>query len=246
MDRLGIPTYLKKMIKIKPQNQLLVYDIEETPLWNIVYDDMLKIKLPPGAVIVDFADDEGLVITRKPLEEIQRIFGECYEAVQRRIGSVGHKLAEHKTEAVLFTSRKQVESIILDVGQYTITSQPCIRYQEVMLDARLRFKPHIEHAAAKAAKVATALARLVSHIGGPRQPRRKLLASVVTSILTHGIAIWGETLKIKECRRKIAAVNRLSALRVFCAFRTVSDMAVCVIAGMMPIEIVSGEEETAV
>ena len=91
MDRLGIPTYLKKMIKIKPQNQLLVYDIEETPLWNIVYDDMLKIKLPPGAVIVDFADDEGLVITRKPLEEIQRIFGECYEAVQRRIGSVGHK-----------------------------------------------------------------------------------------------------------------------------------------------------------
>ena len=75
------------------------------------------------------------------------------------------------------------------------------------------------------------------NIGGPRQPRRKLRASVVASIVTYGIAIWGEALKIKECRRKIAAVNRLSTLRVSCVFRTVSDVAVCVIAGLMPIEI---------
>ena len=67
-----------------------------------MYDDMLKIKLPPGAEIVAFADDVGLVITGNTLEEIQRIFGECYEAVQRWMGSVGLKLAEHKTEAVLF------------------------------------------------------------------------------------------------------------------------------------------------
>ena len=129
----------------------------------------------------------------------------------------------------------------LDAGQYTITSQSFIRYLGVMLDARLSFKPYVEHAAAKAAKVATALARLMPNIGGPRQPQRKLLASVVTSILTYGIAIRGETLKIMECQRKIAAVNRHSALRVSCAFRTVSDVAVCVIAGIMPIEILAVE-----
>ena len=81
-----------------------------------MYDDMLKIKLPSGAEIVAFADDAGLVITGKTLEEIQRIFRECYEAVQRWMRSVDLKLAEHKTEAVLFTSRKQVENITLDVG----------------------------------------------------------------------------------------------------------------------------------
>ena len=113
-------------------------------------------------------------------------------------GWVGLKLVEHKTEAVLFTSRKQVENITLDMGMYTITSQPCIRYLGVMLDAILSFKPNVEHAAVKAAKVATALARLMPNIGGPRQPRRKLIASVVTSILTYGITIWGESLKVKE------------------------------------------------
>ena len=100
-----------------------------------------------------------------------------------------------------------------------------IRYPGVMLDARLSLKLHVEYAAVKAAKVA------------------KLLASVVTSILTYGIAIWGEALKIKECRRNIAAVNRLSALRVSCAVHTVSDVAVYVIAGIRPIEILAVERK---
>ena len=153
------------------------------------------------------------------------------------------KLADHKTEAVLFTSRKQVENITLDVRQCTITFQLYIIYLGVMLDTRLSFKLHVEHVAVKAVKVATSLARLMPNISGPRQLRRKLLASIVISILTYGIAIWGEALKIKECRRKIVAVNRLSALRVSCAFRTVSDEAVCVIAGMMPIEVLAVERK---
>ena len=33
------------------------------PLWKIMHDDMLKIKLSPGAEIVALADDVGLVIT---------------------------------------------------------------------------------------------------------------------------------------------------------------------------------------
>ena len=112
-----------------------------------------------------------------------------------------------KTEAVLFTSRTQNEEHHPRRGQYTITFQPCIRYLGVMLNARLSFKPHVEHAAVKAAKVATTLARPMPNIGRPRQPRMKLLASVVTSILTYGIAIWDEALKIKECRRKITATG---------------------------------------
>ena len=85
--------------------------------------------------------------------------------------SVGLKLADHKTEAVLFTSRKKVETITLEVGQCTITSQPNVRFLGLMLDTRLNVKAHVYE-----------LARLMPNIGGPRQPRSKLLASVVTSI----------------------------------------------------------------
>ena len=153
--------------------------------------------------------------------------------------SVVLELADHKTETVLFTSRKKVETITLDVGQCIITSQPNVKYLGVMLNTRLNFKAHVQYAAAKAARVANALTRLMPNIGGPRQPRRKLLASVVTSILTYGIAIWGKALKIEKYRRKMAAVNRLSALSVSSAFRTVLDDAVCIIPGLMPIEILA-------
>ena len=111
-----------------------------------------------------FADDAGLVITGKTLEEIKRIFREYYETVQQWFGSCGLKQADHKTEAVLFTNRNQVENITLDVEECIITSHPCIRYLEVMLDARISFTPQVEHAAVKAAKVATELARLMPNI----------------------------------------------------------------------------------
>ena len=94
------------------------------------------------------------------MEEYLPSIGECYEVVEQ---------ADHKTEAVLFRSRKQVENIILDVGQCTITSQPCIKYLGVMLGTKLSFKPHVEHTAVKPAKVATSLAGLMPNIGGPRQ-----------------------------------------------------------------------------
>ena len=67
--------------------------------------------------MVAFVDDAGLIITGKNLEEIRRILGDCYEEVQWWMGSVGLELADHKTEAVLFTSRKKVETITLDVVQ---------------------------------------------------------------------------------------------------------------------------------
>ena len=57
------------------------------------------------------------------------------------------------------------------------------------MDARLNFKQQVKYVTKKATKVAVALARLMPNIGGSRQDRRKLLASVATSVLTYAIAI---------------------------------------------------------
>ena len=65
----------------------------------------------------------------------------------------------------------------------------------------------------------------------------------MTLTLTYGIAIWGEALKIEKYRLKIAAVNQLSALRVSSTFRTVSDDAVYIIAGLKSIEILAVERK---
>ncbi|XP_015119085.1 uncharacterized protein LOC107042530 [Diachasma alloeum] len=110
-----------------------------------------------------------------------------------------------------------------------------------MIDTRLNFKQQVEHVATKASGVRTLLSRLMPNIGGPKQKRRALLSTVVTSVMTYGIPIWTDALQFQESRRKIANVYRQSALRVASAYRTVSEDAVRVIAGMLPIEVLAEE-----
>lgn len=153
------------------------------------------------------------------------------------------ELAKHKTEAVLITSRKTAETMKLGVGEQEITSQPFIRYLGVMLDARLNFKQQVEHISAKASVVRASLARLMPNIGGPKQSRRLLLSSVVTSVLTYGISIWADALKSQESWRKAGPVYRLSALRVPSAFRTISEEAVCAISGTLPLRVLAEERQ---
>lgn len=157
------------------------------------------------------------------------------------MNTVNLQLAKPKTEAVLITSRKKIETIKLSVGDYEIESQPFIRYLGVMLDARLNFKQQVEHVSAKASVVRASLARLMPNIGGPKQSRRLLLSSVVTSVLTYGISIWADALDLQESWRKAGPVYRLSALRVASAFRTISEEAVCVISGTLPLRVLAEE-----
>lgn len=52
----------------------------------------------------------------------------------------GLKLADHKTEFVLVSSRKRREEVAITVGNQEIRSQPCLKYLGLRIDARLTFK----------------------------------------------------------------------------------------------------------
>ncbi|XP_046670510.1 uncharacterized protein LOC124360689 [Homalodisca vitripennis] len=110
-----------------------------------------------------------------------------------------------------------------------------------MLDAQLNFKQQVEHVSTKASAVRASLSRLVPNVGGLKQSRRKLLSLVVTSALTYGISIWADALEVQETRSKVASIYRLSALRVTSTFRTVSEEATCVIAAMLPVQVLAEE-----
>lgn len=110
-----------------------------------------------------------------------------------------------------------------------------------MLDSRLNFKQQAVHAGTRASAVGAVLSRLMPNVGGLRQKRRVLLSTVVTSVLMYSIVIWADALTSQESRRRVAPAYRLSALRIASAFRTVSEDAVCVIAGVLPLEVLVEE-----
>ncbi|GBP70071.1 Retrovirus-related Pol polyprotein from type-1 retrotransposable element R1 [Eumeta japonica] len=259
LDEKNVPAYLRRLVVSYFTDRVLKYDTKNGPkeydvtggvpqgsvlgplLWNIMYDGLLRLNLPRCVKLVAYADDVAAVIVAKHLDEIQHLFDITFKQINQWMDSVNLQLAKQKTEAVLITSRKKIETITLKVGDQEITSQPHIRYLGVKLDARLNFKQQVEHVCTKASAVRASLARLMPNVGGPKQSRRLLLSSVVTSVLTYGISIWADALETQDSWRKAGPIYRMSALRVASAFRTVSEEAVCVISGTLPLRVLAKE-----
>ncbi|KAH8332940.1 hypothetical protein KR074_012324, partial [Drosophila pseudoananassae] len=130
------------------------------------------------------------------------------------------------------------------VGNCCITSKEAIKYLGVMLDNRMSYGAHVEYSTIKAARIQGALSRMLPNVGGPKESRRRLLASVVTSVLLNAAPIWAASVRRHQgLKKKLGASYRLAALRVISGFRTISEEAALVLAGMIPIDILANETE---
>ena len=107
----------------------------------------------------------------------------------------------------------------------------------------MTFWPHIRGAAKRAASKTAALARLMRNTKGPRPSIRRLLMTVTHSILLYGAEIWADATEIKKYRTTMTDVQRQWALRIACAYRTVSEAAALVIAGVVPIDLLALEQK---
>lgn len=256
---MDIPAYLQNIIVDYLKDRILEYDTDEGPkeyaitggvpqgsvlgplLWNIMYDGILRLEVPDGVDIIGFADDVAVVVCSDSVEEVELVASETMAKIQLWIKSAGLKLADQKTEAVLINARRPRATASIRVGQHLIHSRESVKYLGVMIDARLNFKEHIEYACTRAARTHAALSAMMPNVGGPRSSKRRLLSSVVSSGLLYGAQIWAGALENGANRRRMERPYRLCALRVASAYRTVSHEAACVIAGMMPIDIVAAE-----
>lgn len=252
LERLNTPAYLLRIIGCYLSERLLWYDTADgvkyheitggVPqgsvlgplLWNVVYDGVLRLPLPKGVQLVGYADDIAVTVVAKEIANVQRISSSVAELIKNWLTVTNLELAGHKTEAVLITSRKKRETTTLIIDGHEIQTQSAIRYLGVMIDTRLSFKTNIETACEKAARVHSALARIMTNIGGPNQKRRILLGKVTQSIAMYAAPVWAQALQQKTYAQKMKTLFRLSALRVCSAFRTVSHEASSVISGIMP------------
>ena len=259
LQHLNVPVYLRRLLGSYLSERILMYDTSAklktrnitggVPqgsvlgplLWNIMYDAVLRLVMPPGVSIVGFADDVAIVVVEKYLDDVTYVANKAVRTVRQWLATVGLRLADHKTEAVLVTSRKVRESITLTVGECEVTSKPSLKYLGIQIDARLRFDEHLRIVRDKAARVTKALSILMPNIGGPKQSRRRLLTSVITSIVLYAAPIWSDAFKVPAYARGVTSLYRISLLRVARAFCTVSYDAVCIIAGMTPIDLLADE-----
>lgn len=258
----GIPAYLQNILGDYLKDRSLRYDTAEgertkkvtagaaqgsvlgPDLWNIAYDSLLRLPMPRGARLIAYADDVGILIIARTRERAQEILKEVMFLINRWMKEHGLDLALHKTEVILLT-RKRIDTILpVDVGgQETITTTSSLKYLGVTIDSKLNFWQHICRVSEKALNVTMSLSRLMANVGGPVPSRRKLLMTTVESILLYGAEVWADALRKKTYRKKMEQVHRKGALRITSAYRTTSQDAALVIAGVIPIDLLAQERK---
>ncbi|KAL4105189.1 hypothetical protein QTP88_020461 [Uroleucon formosanum] len=96
---------------------------------------------------------------------------------------------------------------------------------------------HMKLAGEKATKTTAALSRLMPNVGGPRPIKRKLLASVVHSQLLYAAPVWSSSLVFQNHRKILLGPQRIMALRVASAYRTVSAATLLIVTGIVPVHL---------
>ena len=103
-------------------------------------------------------------------------------------------MAPEKTEALLATDRRSFQFPRIVLGEHEVDWKTSIKYLGVQLDRRHRFGEHLKIAAAKAIQCGANLAWLMPNIGGPREAKRRFVASVVHSKLLYEAPVWANAL----------------------------------------------------
>lgn len=210
-------------------------------LWNVLYDDVLKIDTMKEMECYAFADDLAVVVEADSPKQLTDYGNEALRIISRWMRINELKLAPQKTEAVILKGRGDRRGVRFEILGNSVTPKKSIKYLGVTLDERLTFADHVKCAVAKAEKRMAALARIMPNIAGPSTQKRLVLNGVVTSILLYGAPVWLPALNIARYKSMLESTQRKMLLRVICGYRTISTCAVQVVAGVPPLSLLVEE-----
>lgn len=153
------------------------------------------------------------------------------------------ELAAAKTDIVMVSKKKRnYKDIPVTINGVLLHSATDIKYLGVRIKHNLKWSEHVKHVTEKATRVATALALLMRRHSGPKCKKRRLLVSVVNSILRYGAPVWHEGVETREEQRLLERVQKRVVVGASFAFRTISFDAAAVIAGTVPIALLVKED----
>lgn len=254
-----VPPYLLRVIDDYFKNRYLLYETKEgwqrtavtagvaqgsilgPDLWNAAYDSLLRLEMPDETSLVGYADDVAALVAARNVEHAQIKLDRTMRSITTWMAEHGLSLALSKTEVIVLTKKRIPTLLPIRVGSEIVQTKAAIKYLGIMIDRKLSFAEQINRTADKAARSVAALSRLMVNLGGPSSSKRRLLMGTVQSILLYGAEVWAVAMNKKASREKLGRVQRRSALRVTSAYRTVSEPAVLVIAGVVPIHLLADE-----
>lgn len=261
LESFRVPEYLMRVMRDYLRDRSLIYETEDgqcrktvtagaaqgsilgPDLWNVAYDELLELEMPEGVSLQGYADDLAILIATRNVELAQLKLNIAMRRISAWMVGRWMHLAPTKTEIVVLTKKRIDPIVSFRIGEELVESKPAAKYLGVMIDSKLTFGQHMRQTANKAMVMVANLSRIMANTNGPKSNKRRLLMTTVQSSLLYGAEVWGDRMQLEWYRKGLASVQRRAALRVACAYRTVSEAAVLVIAGVIPIGLLAIERK---
>lgn len=211
-------------------------------LWNVAYDGVLREELPEGARSIAYADDLAIIVTARSLKELEEISNCALRAISDWCKRNTLKLVPEKTEAVMLLKRRKETLPAIFLDGHKIQVAKSARYLGVFLETDLRGGAHLQKVTARAIRAATSIARILPRTYGASESQRRTLATVAESIALYAAPVWApEALRRAGNRALLDRAQRVMTIRVTRCYRTVSSLALSVLAGMIPWSLLAEE-----
>lgn len=211
-------------------------------LWNMFYDELLRLNLPDGASTIGFADDLTLLVVNHTAEGLEAATNQALAMINDWVTNKRMALAHQKTETVVLTRKWAFTQPVFRLGGHQFSLKRAIKYLGLTLDSKLTFTSHVMSDSASATASTKAIGRFFPNVGGPSMTKRLLLASMVQARLLYAVPVWAErVVKFKTDMTMMNRSLRLAAIRVSRCYRTVFMPAALLLASLPPANLLALE-----
>jgi hypothetical protein len=206
--------------------------------WSILYDTLLSLRLPNEVNIQGFADDTLLMISSQTISDLETKANQALNVIYQ--WSIKNKLEFNfsKTVTVVFTKNINYSKpkIYLNTTELKISNS--MLYLGVQLDSKLIWKSHINQLKAKSLRLVMNLIGFAKKSYGLNRKSLEIIyKGAVIPIISYGCPVWADAIDKQYIRIGLERIQRLIALRLCYAYKTVSTEALNIICNLMPIDL---------
>jgi hypothetical protein len=208
-------------------------------MWNIFYNSLLKLTFSRNTIIIAFADDLILLTRGMSVSETENTANIELRKISKWAQENKVRFNDRKSKEMLMSRRKRKERQDLEVylNNKHLKQVKTMKYLGIIIDNKLTFTEHIKHMTEKRTKLIFSLSKSAKLYWGLGHTALKIIyTGGILPLILYGASVWSSVLN-KECYRNRIIIQRLIQIKIAKAYRTVSNEALCVITGLIPINI---------
>ena len=208
-------------------------------LWNIPFDELLKIVNKNGVKGIGFADDLSLLTTGPDPGTLINLAQQATNKAIEWGKKYGLEFNHQKTIVIMFTNKRKWKAPQLKVSGEYIPYSLSVKYLGITLDSKLNFSEHVNNKIGKAKRHLMAFKNAINNKFGPSPYlMKRIYQTIVLPAFTFGCHIWGDKCKQATYQEKLRKLNRLAALTIAPVHKSTPTRGLEIIYDLMPLDLV--------